>query len=103
MLEIRENGAVLTNQTWIAVRNTGAWPGVLPFIIHYMVQMGDVDNDGHALLDDVEVIVGGLGLPAEAGERRDVDGDQHVLFADISSVIPYSGNGPVEKPDGHGR
>ncbi|MCP4591451.1 MAG: hypothetical protein GY842_11960 [bacterium] len=106
VLEIRENGSsLLPNTTWIGVyADSGAWSGVESFSVHYMVQVGDVSNDGNVTFSaDAGTIyahVGETGAPDDT--RWDVNGDHNITFsADAGAVYGTVGATPVAKPLGH--
>jgi hypothetical protein len=105
ILKIQENGPVLTHRTWIAVRNLGGiggWTGVGPFEVQYVVQVGDVNNDGKVLANDLSAVFPKIPTnPAGDQERADVNGDGKVLANDLSAVFPRIPSPPVPKPSGH--
>ena len=95
---------MLAHRTWYAVRNDG-WTGVAPFVVHYLVQVGDASNDRFVLFNDLTLInakIGGaIGVPDD--DRRDITGDGIILFNDLTIAngsIPSLNN--VPKPTGHG-
>ena len=99
---VREQTDTLQHETWYAVRNTGGWSGVQAFEVHYMVLVGDANNDNRVLPNDLSFInsvVPAFSVPEDS--RYDVHGDGRVLVNDLSLAnvsIPAFG---VEKPSGH--
>ena len=53
--------------------------------------LGDVDNDGHVLFADISTIIPGLGLTASSDDRRDVDGDGGLDF-----IAGNAGDSPAD-------
>lgn len=90
------------HRQWYSVRNTGGWAEVANFNVHYVVQVGDANNDGEVLDADANLI--NTVIPdfmAADDERRDIDGDGRVLNDDVgfgSAIIPSF---TVSKPSGH--
>ncbi|MCK4659257.1 MAG: hypothetical protein KAV82_07010, partial [Phycisphaerae bacterium] len=102
VLVIIEEGTVLSNKTWIAVRNIGGWAGVRSFTIQYMVQVGDVNNDGRVMANDLSPIFPMIPTAgASPTERCDINGDGRVMANDLSPVFPNIPSPPVPKPSGH--
>ncbi len=94
--------SVLTHRTWYAIRNIGEWTGVTSFEIQYLVQMGDVNNDGKVLANDLSAIFPKIPTnPAGDQERADINGDAKVLANDLSAVFPRIPSNTVTKPSGH--
>ncbi|MCK4659638.1 MAG: hypothetical protein KAV82_08980, partial [Phycisphaerae bacterium] len=101
-LVITEEGTVLSNKTWIAVRNVGGWGGVESFTVQYMVQVGDVNNDGRVMANDLSPIFPMIQTAvASPTERCDINGDGRVKADDLSPVFPNIPSPPVPKPGGH--
>jgi hypothetical protein len=102
ILRIWENGSTLVHRHWYSVANTGAWAGVFPFELQYVVQVGDASDDARVLAFDVSVINTGIPTFASPDDaRRDIDGDLRILGFDVSVTngsIPSFG---VPKPVGH--
>ncbi|MCP4591066.1 MAG: hypothetical protein GY842_09995, partial [bacterium] len=106
VLEIRENGSsLLPNTTWIGVyANPGAWSGVEGFLVHYMVQVGDVSNDGNVTFSaDAGAIYAHVGETGVANDSRlDMNGDHNITFSgDAGAVYGSVGATAVAKPLGH--
>ena len=102
VLQIEENGTVLTNQTWYGVRNVGAWSGVDPFMIHVVVQAGDANGDGRVQFNDLSFINTGIPTdPAMCGDRKDINGDARVQFNDLSAANVSIPSDTIAKPAGH--
>ncbi len=105
VLKIMENGSCLDHRTWVAIRNVagiGGWAGVADFEVQYVVQVGDVNDDGKVLANDLSSIFPKIPTnPAEDQERADVNGDGQVLANDLSAVFPRIPSAPVPKPNGH--
>ncbi|MCK4661193.1 MAG: hypothetical protein KAV82_16860 [Phycisphaerae bacterium] len=101
-LIITEDGSVLTDGTWIAVCNTGAWSATDNFILQYAVQVGDVNNNGRVTAADLSPIFGMIPTPdVHPTERCDVNGDGSVTAADLSPVFPKIPSLAVPKPSDH--
>ena len=92
----------LVHRRWYAVRQTGAWSGVSPFELQYVVQVGDADNDGSVLNADASLLNFAIPLfGVDDDDRRDIDGDGTILNDDVGFM---NGNIPsfrVSKPGGH--
>ncbi|MCP4590073.1 MAG: hypothetical protein GY842_04965, partial [bacterium] len=105
VLEVRENGTVLPDETWIAIfAEEGAWPGVESFAMHLMVQVGDASNDGNVTFSaDAGLIYGHVGATGVADDSRvDMNGDHNITFsADAGTVYGKVGATAVDKPLGH--
>ncbi len=83
-------------------RTLRGWAGVGPFEVQYVVQVGDVNNDGKVLAKDLSAIFPKIPTnPANDQERADVNGDGKVLANDLSVVFPHIPSAPVPKPSGH--
>ncbi|MCK4659457.1 MAG: hypothetical protein KAV82_08035 [Phycisphaerae bacterium] len=102
-LLIKETGTALGNTLWIGVQNIGDWANVQPFTLRYAVQVGDVNNDGRVMSNDLSPIFPMIPTAgASATERRDINGDGRVMSNDLSPVFPNIPSAPVPKPTGHG-
>ncbi len=102
-LLIKETGTVLGNTLWIGVQNTGDWANVQAFTVRYAVQVGDVNNDGRVMSNDLSPIfpkIPTAGAPAT--ERCDINGDGRVMSNDLSPIFPKIPSNVVPKPTGHG-
>ena len=55
-LAITETTEVLEHRTWYAIRNAGTWDGVGDFEIHLLLQVGDANEDGFVLPNDLSLI-----------------------------------------------
>lgn len=85
-----------------SVRNTGAWLGVAPFTVQYVVQVGDANNDGRVLNTDFGVINAVIPIFSAANDdRRDINGDGRVLNTDFGVANSKIPSFPVAKPSGH--
>ena len=99
ILRIREDGAMLTHRTWVAIEYTGGEPEIAPFKLQYPVQVGDASNDGQVMSYDVSVINGGIpDFSAADDERRDINGDGRILSFDVSVTNGSIPSSPVPKP-----
>ena len=93
---LTENGSVLSNGTWYGVSIGGA-------MVHLCVQMGDANNDGRVLPNDLSLI--NTAIPtflAEPTDRRDINGDSRLLPNDLSlanTAVPTLSR--PAKPAGH--
>jgi len=103
ILRIRENGSVLENKAWYAVRNTGSWTGVATFTVQYMTQQGDSTNDGYTTEDDATYSFSGVPSNNCADDdRRDLDGDGSIyMLPDCQAILYLAPSDPVAKPSGH--
>ncbi len=102
VLKTQETGASLQHRKWYAVRNTGAWLGVAPFTVQYVVQVGDANNDGRVLNTDFGVINAVIPIFSAADDdRRDINGDGRVLNTDFGVANSKIPSFPVAKPSGH--
>ncbi len=92
----------LAHGRWYAIRQIGAWFGVSPFELHYVVQVGDADNNGSVVNTDASVINAAVpSFSVSDDDRRDIDGDGTILNDDVGFM---NGNIPsfvVPKPGGH--
>ncbi len=101
VLQITENGSVLTNKTWITVRTEGGWAGVEDFTVYFMVQMGDANNDSMVSMADVDCIMEAVSMfPVPCEDRRDIDGDGFIKVLDAFMAQSYVPSSPVPKPPG---
>jgi len=103
VLRIEDTDATLQHRKWYAIRNVGNWPGVAPFEMHYLVQMGDCDGDKIVISLDVGCVNAGIPCFVNCGDdnRKDIDGDGRVLSLDVGVVNVHIGSFTVEKPTGH--
>jgi hypothetical protein len=103
VLKLQETGATLLHRTWYAVRNTGAWGGMAPFAVQYVVQVGDANANKVVLNADVSFINGQIPCTSGCGDanRSDIDGDLNVLNADSSIANSKVPSFAVSKPSGH--
>ena len=102
ILKIRETGSTLVHRKWYAVANTGSWTGVSPFVVQYVVQVGDANNDGRVLNTDFGVINAAIPIfKAADDDRRDINGDGRVLNTDFGVTNSKIPSFPVPKPSGH--
>ena len=102
MLVIREITPAFAHQTWYAVRNVGDWDGVWPFELHLEALVGDVNNDGRALPNDMSLVnsmMPAFALPEDS--RFDIQGDGRALPNDLSVMNVYVPSLGVDKPSGH--
>ncbi|MCK4658637.1 MAG: right-handed parallel beta-helix repeat-containing protein [Phycisphaerae bacterium] len=101
-LVITDEGTVLSNKTWIAVRHVGGWAGMGSFTVQYMIQVGDVNNDGRVMANDLSPIFPMIPTAgASPTERCDINGDGRVMADDLSPVFPNIPSPSVPKPCGH--
>ncbi len=102
VLRIEDTGAAdLFHRTWYSIRNTGSWPGVSPFEIQLVVQVGDADNDGTVGNVDISSINANFTFNALDDDRNDIDGDSFVNAADIDLAASNIPSFIVQKPTGH--
>ena len=102
-LEIKETSPVLSHRTWYVIRSTGAWTAVAPFRVHYVVQLGDANNDGLVLVNDLSWINSDIPNVSPPDDSRfDINGDGLVLVNDLSVANASIPSVNVEKPSGHG-
>lgn len=102
ILRIRETGSTLQHRKWYAVLNTGSWTGVSPFAVQYVVQVGDVNNDGRVLNVDFGLVNPAVpSLDVADDDRRDINGDRRILNSDFGVLNSKIPSFPVAKPAGH--
>jgi hypothetical protein len=102
VLRIRENASSLVHRKWYALRNTGAWIGVAPFEVQYVLQVGDANDDGRVLSSDLALINTGVPTdPAADNDRRDINGDGRILFNDMAVANAKIPSDTVPEPTGH--
>lgn len=103
VLKIVENGDVLSNLTWYAIRNTGDWTGVAPFKVDIRVLYGDVDNSGVVNSFDVNDVWRNRTADAVDGcNAYDINGDGYINAFDANDTwrARYNSTAPA-KPSGH--
>ncbi|MGD2110093.1 MAG: hypothetical protein PVI86_11970, partial [Phycisphaerae bacterium] len=101
VLRIEELGNVLAHRTWYGISSAG-WNGVCGFDVHYVLQVGDVSNDGRVLAFDVSLVNGGIPESAAAdNDRRDLDGEGHIVSTDGHVVSDHIPSFALVKPTGH--
>lgn len=101
VLRIREVGATLQHRKWYDVRNEGAWTGVDPFSVQYLLQVGDFNGDKVVLNADVLAINAAANGARPDQARDDIDGNGFKVQADVLSANSMVTSGPVAKPTGH--
>jgi len=102
VLRIRETGSTLQHRKWYAVLNTGSWTGVSPFTVQYVVQVGDVNNDGRVLNVDFGLVNPAVpSFDVADDDRRDINGDGRILNSDFGVLNSKIPSFPVAKPAGH--
>ncbi|MFH0980504.1 MAG: dockerin type I domain-containing protein, partial [Planctomycetota bacterium] len=101
---------------WYGITNAGDWTAAASFEVHYVVLMGDVNNDGFVKNADASAIYPHVSPeqvldccaweydptdPFDNG-RFDLNGDCYVKNADASAVYPRVSPEPKPaKPIGH--
>ena len=101
MLYIEETGSVLMHEHWYAVSSDGLGGGA-GFLLHHPVMVGDANNDGRLLPNDLSLIntmVPTFSVGPES--RMDINGDTRVLPNDLSLANSNIPNFGVAKPSGH--
>ena len=101
-LKIVEEAHALTHGKWYAVENIGEWHAAAPFLVHYLCLVGDANNDGRVLPNDLSAI--NSLIPAFCDPpcyRADINGDGDVLPNDLSIANRYVPSFGVAKPAGH--
>ncbi len=92
----------LVHRQWYAIQSAGGWTGGGDFLVQYVVQVGDADNNGVVLNLDVGLVNAGIpNLGADDQDRRDIDGDATILNDDASTVNARIPSFRVLKPSGH--
>ena len=92
----------LQHGAWYTISGNGGWLGGASFDVAYVVQVGDVSNDGAVLNLDAGLINGAIPeFVAADQDRRDIDGDGTILNDDVSTANFYIPSFQVPKPDGH--
>lgn len=110
VLKIEETSPVLARSTspgfeevWYAIRNTGDWSGVGDFEVHYLMMLGDANNDTDTTSSDTQLINAAVPCFAACAPRLDVNGDGFITAFDVglanSNVTSLSADAP--KPIGH--
>jgi hypothetical protein len=99
-LRIQQAGAVLTHRTWIAIREANH-PGINPFRVNLVVQVGDVNNNGLVNNGDANQVNGGIPCAACPDDRRDINGDNRINNGDTNLVNGRIPSGAVAVTDGH--
>lgn len=101
LLSIQEQGNRMTHRRWYGFSSSG-WGGAFGFDVHYVVQVGDVNNDGQVLGYDVSAFNSGAPKSAaEHNDRRDVNGDGRILSDDVDTVKSVIPSFAAPKPNGH--
>ncbi|MGD2109663.1 MAG: hypothetical protein PVI86_09755 [Phycisphaerae bacterium] len=103
ILRIDEDGDVLQNETWYAVRNVGGWSRAAAFEVHFRVVYGDVDNDGLTGGLDAGEIWGFRGPASGDCDKYDLDVDGTIGGLDAGEAWGNRGSTAPDasKPDGH--
>ena len=92
----------MQHRKWYAVLNTGSWTGVSPFTVQYVVQVGDVNNDGRVLNVDFGLVNPAVpSFDVADDDRRDINGDGRILNSDFGVLNSKIPSFPVAKPAGH--
>ena len=92
----------LVHREWYAIRSAGGWTGGGDFLVQYLVQVGDADNNGVVL--NLDAGLANTGIPdfaADDQDRRDIDGDGTILNDDVSTLNVRIPSFRVPKPTGH--
>ena len=101
-LTLEETTPALAHGQWYTVRHQGDWLDVEPFEIHYLCLIGDANNDGRVLPNDLSLINTDIpNLQAGARSRLDINGDARHLPNDLSIAHASIPNLGVDKPSGH--
>lgn len=105
-LQVTEQGTILENKTWYALRCPEGIGPIGPIEYHFLVCMGDANGDGFANFADLGFINEAIPtLPPESltveNLRRDINGDNFVNFADLISANEFVGGICPAKPSGH--
>lgn len=102
VLKIREKATTLTHRKWYAIRNMGGWANVAPFVVQYVVQVGDANADNRVLNTDFGVISAAIPVfNAPDDDRRDINGDGRILNTDFGLANSKIPSFNVPKPSGH--
>lgn len=104
VLRIAENGAVLRNETWYGVMNTGEWASVNAFEVDYVVIRGDANNSGSVSQLDFSAINASTVFEADTPDdsRFDINTVGGISYTDISAASAFTNSEHPVKPDGHG-
>ncbi|MBI1827364.1 MAG: hypothetical protein HY287_15215 [Planctomycetes bacterium] len=94
----------LQHRHWYGIRNVGDWDCVGNFEIDYVVQEGDVNDDGKVQTPDAQAVYPKIPCVVNCGDnkREDVNGDQKIQTNDAQAVYPRIPSLEVLKPCGHG-
>jgi hypothetical protein len=95
VLKAKENGPVLTNQTWYRV-TPAAGLNANAFERDFCTLQGDGDNGGRVLVADYFQVKVRMGMATDA--RYDLDGSGQVLVPDYFVVKNHMGNSKPAKP-----
>ena len=101
-LTLVETLSTLRHTRWYGVRSTEDWLGITPFEVHLVKLIGDANNDGLVLPNDLSLIntvVPSFGV--DATSRFDINGDTNVLPNDLSIANANIPTFAVPKPSGH--
>lgn len=91
----------LVHRNWYALQNAGGWGGAAIFMVQYVVQEGDANNDGLVLNSDASLISAGVPCPFCTDDRRDISGDDRILGGDVALARNNVPSFRVPVPLGH--
>ncbi len=101
VLRVEERTPILQHGRWYAVTNAG-WPTVQYFTSQHSVLVGDVSGDGRVLALDLARIKAAIpSLLQSDDDRRDINGDRAVTFADFSAALVRYPSDRIPRPIGH--
>ena len=101
-LLIRQIDPVLNHGSWYEVRGTRAGPVAEDVVLHHLCLIGDANNDGLVLPNDLSAIQAAIpNLVASDGAREDIDGDGQILPSDLSVANTQVPTFAVPMPSGH--
>jgi len=94
VLRIFQHSLALEHGSWYAIRSTGDWAGVAPFVVEYAVAVGDADDDNSVLNSDLSYInAAAPTMDVGDSDRRDIDGDGAVTIEDVDRAAGFVPSG----------
>ncbi|MGB0716077.1 MAG: hypothetical protein ACPGXK_09380 [Phycisphaerae bacterium] len=104
-ITMSEVGEILKHRAWYEIKHDLDWSAMEPFVLHLVLQVGDANNDGRVLPNDLSQInaewPGGLPFICYRGCRTDIDGDRRLLPIDLRCANDHMPSLRVSKPTGH--
>jgi len=98
VLKLKENGQVLSDQTWYRITPGAGFTEAAPFVLDVCTLRGDGNNSGRVTTADYSVIKSNLGQRGECPLFADLNGSARVTTADYSVVKANLGHRKPSKP-----